>query len=397
MTATNSARRRSPWLVAGWFLPSITIALVGGCENAGPGQAHWLAARDTSGFMALQDAASVCTDCLTIEHVVTMGDSVGPGFVEETHFVTRDSLGRYWLNQRDAVKVFDARGQYVGEVGKPGEGPMEFSYPLPMHTDSAGNVHIIDPGNNRESVVSPEMTLHAESRLPGGGVHSAVPLADGHTYVMNMWLPTPESVGLPLHITDGDRVVRSFGASAAAGPRTDFNIRRRLAIDMNGRIFSIREYDYEIEVWTSEGERIGGLKGPTLNRHEVKPTFYNRDDNPFPNRIYALQVIDTTRLLVISQRPRPDWVKYYEDVTYPQGFVGLRLRDGATRDSVFTSRIEIIDLASRRIVARQDHDRLLSTAVGPLMVLENVEQELIPRITVWRIELSPDLVPPVTP
>lgn len=330
------------------------LVLLFGCGPRDTSAPDWLADRDSTGFLPLADSPDLCLDCIFLEKLVELGDEDGPGFIDWTQLAVQDGIGQLWIDQRSEIKVFGPTGDFVRYVGRSGQGPMEWSYPLPIYADSDGNVHIIDSGNLRESVFTPDFQLKSERRFPGAEIRDIAPLPGGVRYAASMWMQRGDALGMPLHIIDGGEVHRSFGANAATGLMDHHNSRRRLATDRTGRIFSAKENEYEIEVWTDEGERVGGLSGPLLNALDVKPDFYNRTDNPLPNKILSLQAIDGERLVVISRRPRDDWQEFYDDVRYPDGPVGLKLKDGYSLDSVYDSRIEVIGLPTRTIIARQD-------------------------------------------
>ena len=110
--------------------------------------------------VTFEETASTCRDCIELEPIVVLGDSTGEGYLEETEYMTRDSLGNYWIGQRGTVKVFDATGTFVKHVGRDGSGPMEFrGFAAPAYTDEEGKVHIFNSGNLRETVVSPDFEL----------------------------------------------------------------------------------------------------------------------------------------------------------------------------------------------------------------------------------------------
>ena len=89
--------------------------------------------------------------------------------------MVRDSAGNYWFGQYEAVKVFDDAGNFVGEVGRAGEGPMEWSNAIPAHADRDGHVHVFDTDNLRRSEIGRDFTLADEARIPGKGSGRARP------------------------------------------------------------------------------------------------------------------------------------------------------------------------------------------------------------------------------
>lgn len=372
----------------------VVTGSVSGCDSGDSQPVDRLAPVDSTGVVALIVPQSVCEDCLHLTRLAILGDTAGAGYVNVTQNVVRDSLGRYWLNQEDRLKVFDGDGRYVGEVGRPGEGPMEFSRPVPVYTDAAGNVHVFDPRNVRETVISPRFERVRATRLPGAAAnaHDVVPLPEGGRYVVNrLWIAPAARLGLPLHVISGDSLLVSFGADSAPNePQLEFESLRILATDDAGRIFSTRRFAYDIDVWSSTGRRIVEFRGPELNAQEVKwgrPLDF--DDNPLANEIRDLQAGAAGRLWILSWRAEPNWQRHYVRRPRPGGSTGLQLREGSTADSLYSSRIDVIDLHRGALVARLDHPGLLTGFAGRGLVFQNVFlQDGTPQIVIWQATLN---------
>jgi hypothetical protein len=256
-----------------------------------------------------------------------------------------------------------------------------------VFTDQNGNVHIVDPERERETVVSPAFEVLAQRSFPKA-YNAKVPLEDGELYVVNLWHPSAERIGFPLHIVRRREFLRSFGmADDASDPITAFSSRRVLTADGSGRIFSASFYDYLIEVWNGAGKRIVGFRGPVLN---VRPPRAGAitDDNPPPNQVWAIQVDDQERLWVISLRTRDDWRAQMEEVLLPNGDLRLRQRDESSR-SLYTARIDVIDLRTFSMIARVERQELITAFVGPGLGLEVQEAgDGITRLVVWRVSLA---------
>lgn len=371
-------------------------AMVSGCSESTPRPpTDWLARTDSAGFYPLIESPDICSECISVEKILEFGDLDGSAAIQGTHDVLQDTFGRFWITQGKEIVVFDSAGQFHGTVGRTGRGPMEFLSPILVHTDSEGRVHVFDQANFRASVIWPDLQTIEEYRLPGGAVHTAVPLPGGTRYAVNSWLQTPKTLGFPLHIIQGDSVLKSFGAVHGDGMLTPFRARRELAVDPLGRVISIERHSYKLEFWTRDGERIGGLSGLRLNEKEVVSGRYDLEENPIPNRIWGVQMVGSDLLVVISQRLREDYEEHIVEQTFPNGIVALNLKEGSTYESVFRSRIEVIDLPSRMIIARQDREELLSTFVGDGLILENLtDRQLVPRLGIWRMSLDTGKVRP---
>ena len=265
---------------------------------------------------------------------------------------------------------------------------MEFGRALPEYTDTDGKIHILDPGNFRETTVGPDFQLHAERRFPSF-FNDAARLAGGERYVLNMFLPTADHIGLPLHIVEGSEVRHSFGVqiSETAPPLNQFNTRRVLATDRSDHVFSAPYYEYLIEVWSATGRRVTGFQGPLLNENPPLPGPFG-DDNPPPSQVWALQADAGSRLWVVSLQVRDNWRSRMAEVVLPNGEVRLRQLDESPR-SLYWARIDLIDLNTATIVASSDRDELITAFVGDRLGLEvQYLEDGTPRLVVWSIGLT---------
>lgn len=389
---TNRDERGESMMIRICFVQAAAFAMigfVGGCESGGRTRGSFGNPRDSNAVVAIRESPQLCRSCITLDTVAVLGDADGQGYVEYTTRVVQDSLGRFWINQKDRVKVFEASGRFVGEVGRVGRGPFEFTLPYPANADVAGNVQILDPGNQRLTVVSPDFTLVSEAPIIGPNIFDFVPLQDSGTYLLNTWLPTPDAIGHPFHVARGRDVLVSFGAVATPGHQDPQKARRILAVDTFGRVFSAKMVEYEIDVWTSGGRRIVGFSGPKLNQREVRPGAFNLEDNPIPSAIIDIQPDTDARLWVILRIPKEDWRRHVEKHVYRNGFVGLRTRPGSTEDSLFSYRLDVIDLASGSLVARRESEEHLTGFIGPGLLFENnAGRDDVPHVRVFRAGLK---------
>jgi len=81
--------------------------------------------------------------------------------------VIEDAEGRYWAAfVGDLPVVFDPAGEFVGRVGRTGQGPGEFIRAAAFFR-SGDSVVVLDAGQPRASVVAPDLTVARTVRLPG--------------------------------------------------------------------------------------------------------------------------------------------------------------------------------------------------------------------------------------
>ena len=377
---------RSPLAVA--LLP-LAVALAGwlsACDA--PESPRDLATlQDSTATVDILESPGMCADCITVERVVALGDTTGPGYINWSIYVALDDAGNYWVGQQQegVIKVWDAEGRFLRQVGRRGDGPMEFHRPAPVRTDGEGRVHIVDLDIGRETIVNADFSYHSDRLLDPGGYHLAVPLGDDGRYLLNRPRMTTQRVAMPLHIVDGPNVLHSFGRMA--GLDAPGNAHRVLAVDRQKRIYSARFDDYLIQVWSDSGRRILGLSGPVLNEREPSREPWS-PDNPPRNRIFAMQVDDQQRLWVISSARKDDWQDRMDYRVMPNGRVAYVPIDDDMK-AIYEMRIDLIDLANGSLIATRRHDALFEAFIGNGLIIETVENERdFPEMVVWRLSFA---------
>ncbi len=351
----SSAGVRSRWI-------GIAFA-VAACGPVGDAHAPpWHERRDSSAFTTIENGRARCDSCVVLESVALLGTLDGPGYLEDNgplDHVVRDGLGRYWVGQRGGVKIFSGTGQFVARVGRRGQGPMEFDFAQPVYLDSTGLMHLADVRMGRETLVTPELTLHSDRRLVDG-FDGIAPLPGlGGRYVVSKWIAAPERIGLPLHVFDGSEIIASFGRSPrmdtmAATPASTL---RRVAVTPDGYVLSGTLDQYLIEVWTADGQRITGFELPGLNEAAVEPGVW-AEDNPPPNLLVDLRMRGERTLVVLTRHRRPNWRELVVERVSRSGVPYLDAIDGHVA-SVYRSRIDLLDLDVARVVASEWHDGYL--------------------------------------
>lgn len=348
----------------------------------------WHATADSSATWEIA-ANDPCVDCIRLTRLAEFGDTTSSGFLDYSEWVVRDSSGRYWIGQKGHLKVFEATGTLVRRVGREGAGPKEFQRPQPTHVDARGRIHVIDPANARETVLAADFALVAEHRMPLQSAFDVAPLDDGDAYVASTWMPGADTAP-SLQMILRDSVDRLFAILAASGDAEALDRQRTLATDADGRTFAMPRFSFDVEVFSREGRRIVALTGPLLNASPPKLAPINLTDNPFPREVKAIRVDRAGRFWVLSHWPRDDWRSHFIERRQPGGLMGIVPKAGGAFDpaSVIRSRIEVLDLTERRIVARIDRDEILSAFVGDGLVLQNLElADGTPRLAVWRVDL----------
>ena len=384
----GSTTRVSTGVLGGILAPAWFLACAPPEE---PSRDHWADVADSTEIRLIREPLAPCEDCISLERVLVIGDTIGEGYLREAYHMVRDSAGNYWFGQYEAVKVFDAAGNFVGEVGRAGEGPMEWSNAIPAHADRDGHVHVFDTDNLRRSEIGRDFTLADEARIPGRVV-DALALAGGERWVVNMWHPVDDALGFPLHLLEGEEIVTSFGgmvdlSDRRAQPRS----MRILASDGADRIFASAWDRFEIAVWSDAGRRITGFEDPAFHERLFDSDAPTSADNPPTHRMRALKVDSDERLWVATWRRRDDWLDLMEERVGPRGEVRLEVKSGHDYSDIYDNQIDVIDLASARVIARaRMAEGVLVDFLGDdaLWVGEYRENGDL-RVAIWEIGFNP--------
>jgi DNA-binding beta-propeller fold protein YncE len=153
--------------------------------------------RFPAGIAVDGDGRVYVTDSATREVVVFGADetrvaSFGAGQLSRPTGLAVDAeRGRLYVVDTDAhaVAVFDAAGNYLSTIGRPGGGEGEFNFPLDAAVDPEGNLYVLDSMNARVQVFDPAggwLRAFGERGTAPGAFQVAKALAvspSGHVYV----------------------------------------------------------------------------------------------------------------------------------------------------------------------------------------------------------------------
>ena len=105
------------------------------------------------------------TPKVSLEFVKTIGDIESED--ENVLFympsdITFDSQGNMYIldNGNHRIQKFNPDGKFIASIGRKGQGPAEFQYPLSLDIDPEGYLYIADSGNQRIQVLKPDGADH---------------------------------------------------------------------------------------------------------------------------------------------------------------------------------------------------------------------------------------------
>ena len=97
-----------------------------------------------------------------------IGELEGEGSIGQLGAFAADAAQRVWLYDSfdQSLRLYDRNGDHLGSFGREGAGPGEFSGVLATEIAPNGNLWLVDAGNQRYTVVSPDLQLVKTIRRP---------------------------------------------------------------------------------------------------------------------------------------------------------------------------------------------------------------------------------------
>ena len=295
--------------------------------------------------------ATQCTSCLIqVQKIVSLGAVDGPESIPGIpSAVIVDARGRYWVTFGNELPlVFDSTGRFVTRVGRRGHGPGEF-WSVTWAFAAADSVVLVDLGNNKLFVIAPDFavtrSITLKHQLPVGQ-----PINWPRQVIMNGGIVTTDKAGLPLHLvslTGQDAIVtKSFSQTTGAmPPRNPFWWRQRMSLPVTGTVWTAEMSEYRITQWDADG----GI----LQSFDRRPEWFStrsaygigNPNSPPPPTISAIGANQDHVWVfasVAAEHWRDAWSKIPRDAREVTG--------GIQFDKLFRTRIEVIDVKTRRVV-----------------------------------------------
>ena len=347
--------------------------------------------------MSAQDSVLVvpdavaCTTCsLAVSAIVELGDRDGPGIVGEQAFVSRSDDGDYHVSssvQPGRLLRFSPDGVYQDGIGRPGEGPGEYAWPVLLRR-SADTLSILDTRAYRLTTIRGGKV--ATWRLPFGEVGGWTVLS-GDRHVYNGFSFTPDLIGYPLHVYDdaSRRITQSFGDEGVRVDRSRRSLaalRYCVAAAADGNIWAGRKQRYRIDKWSPVGDHIMRIErdAPWFRPWGASRGVYY-EVRPEPE-VVGIRDWGGGLLMVVVRVADADWrpmrpariVQDHEVIT------------SAQKEDIFDTVIEVLDSRSGTVLARTRVDADVHNVVGQDGFSSYAEHSELgePKFVVWSVVLS---------
>lgn len=347
----------------------------------------WVVAEDASAQEQEVVIADTCEEPgrIQVELEVRIGGMDDPGeFVQEPGGVVRDSRGRYFIwFPSHAAYVYDPEGVFLQTLGREGEGPGEFRSIRAIRVSEGDTIHVFDRGNQRWTVLSPELDVVDTRRLEAPMGTSVV--RAGSSWVVNSSVLTEERIGFPLHRLRADGGIAGSFGSRTPVHREDAPMLglRALAPAGEGLIWAARATEYRLELWDVSNRLHRSLiRNVSWFRPWVRPPSPSRDEPP-PPRLTSIQLEADSILWVRILRPANDWAERLEEVA-PGRFT---FREPAFE--AFSVLYEAIDLDQACVIASHEAEGFMMGAVSDGRFAAYHEDAVgIPFVEIWRMRLD---------
>jgi hypothetical protein len=161
------------------------------------------------------------------------------------------------ISEPDQIQLFDSTGTFVRTVGRPGQGPGEFRSIRAMLPTAEGGLLVVDRGNARVSLISPDFAVEDVSRIDWSGrpYIGGYALLEGKDLLVNGFRRGSDVTSYVLRWS-GDDIAWSLEEKEEL---LEDGI-REFAVDEDGTIFVVRaRHQFRIERVSPEGEVLEAI------------------------------------------------------------------------------------------------------------------------------------------
>ncbi len=182
----------------------------------------------------------------------------GEGQLKDPSDIAFDAAGDVWVLDRgnDRVEEFGAEGGYLGQFGSEGSGEGQLSRPDALTVDAKGDVWVIDTGNDRVEEFS-ATGEYLESFGSEGSEPGEFERPEGiAVYGGSVWVADTGNSRLE-RFNEAGVYQQTIGAKGSG--MGELNEPESMAIDHNGNVWVLEGPERRVEEYNEAGELIGGF------------------------------------------------------------------------------------------------------------------------------------------
>lgn len=268
----------------------------------------------------------------------------------------RIPTGRYVValpDAEDGLIVYDSVGNRLTQIGRRGEGPGEFRYPILVRATSGDSLMIFDQRLARLSIWTSALQYVRQIPLPVT-TETFIRLGDG-SFVVNARVRSADRIGLPLHrITAAGEIAASFGDLDPTVLPNEQWISGRLIAGEDSSVWSVPAAgNYELEQWSSAGTRTRVLRRDTDWYPNTGKIWNQTAGRPPYSRMRALWLSDGL-LWVVALVPAKEWKDGTGPVRTYEG--GIRIYEITDLNKTFDTVVEVIEASTGDVLATRRFD-----------------------------------------
>ena len=332
-----------------------------------------------------------CTIAATV--VATLGTIDGPGALSGRPYVIADGRGRYWAFSYDSPpKVFDAKGEFVRQVGAMGQGPGEFSSAMSGMATPGDSVVVFDGRGQRATVIGPDLEIGRMVRMPAE-ILDGVAMHWPNDIMASGTIRMGDGNGLPLHRISLAQLTAV--GSTHFGP-TEASIRPGmraqtmwLSAAKSGGVWSAEALEYRLTLWDANGQplRILERKPPWF---AARSTGGGSPRTPPQPTIAAIREDPNTGWLwVLGRVAAPTWREAWPAHATAPGVSDISASSIAY-EKMYNTRIEVLDTRAGRVMARGElKGMVLNMLPGNRVTTYVVDTAGFPHINIVALRVVP--------
>jgi hypothetical protein len=300
--------------------------------------------------IVLPREALACSGCeLRLEREAVLGLDSGR-FVSYPISVAGDARRRTYVALQppgDLVLVFDSAGKFIRRIGTKGRGIGQFQFPIWIAPGPNDSLKIFDFATASETVLDADWNPVRSQR---GGTPTLVWRDDAmRTVTFAAAARQPGWVNL-VHLAGDDGQPT---ASMHAVRETDSSAIRylpRVAAGSRGTVWTASPTGYSVRQWDKRGTLIAEFtRRPSWLDRPMPMSDGIRGHAPSP-RIWDIREDHAGRLWILSGVAANDW---RQGLGEPVVQRGATYYDNTNRSKLFDSIIDVVDVASGRLLASQ--------------------------------------------
>lgn len=266
--------------------------------------------------------------------------------------VRMDPAGRIWvISDSTPLRVYKPDGQFMGMVGELGTLPRQYRWPVDVMWTPGDSMLVFEGVRSPALLLSPDWKfvrrVHLPAQLRAGAVLSWPNAVLAHGVMWNATRPAP-----PVHLvsfdTYGAEILHSYGKPRATELMSGVDVHFAAA---GQDVITAPASRYLLQRWNARGELQQSWERRAWWFQEAdKSGIGSATEAPSP-AIAGLDFSKDSLLWVYTHVPAPNWRSAWRAGTVEY-------------ERLYRTRVEVIDLARGRVVARGDLNGMVVSVLG---------------------------------